>query len=95
MAKYALIGGGKVQNIVAADSVDNIGPQALMYLAVDITDLEPAPSVGWLYRKDKTFAPELPIDSAPWGYVAEEAAPAPKTTSTKKSSTTTATPAEE
>ncbi len=100
MKKFALVGGGKVQNIVVAESEDLIGPEAAMYVTIDITDSEFAPSVGWLYNmKTKTFAPELPKGLPVWEELiaeaaAEEAAPAAKTTSTKKSSTT-ATPAEE
>jgi hypothetical protein len=100
MKKFALVGGGKVQNIVAAESEDLIGPEAVMYAAIDITDSVMPPSVGWTYNmKTKTFAPELPKGLPAWEElvaeaVAEEAAPAAKTTTTKKSSTT-ATSAEE
>lgn len=101
MKKFALVGGGKVQNIVAACCEDEIGPEAVMYVAIDITDSVMPPSVGWTYNmKTKTFAPELPKGLPAWEElvaeaVAEEAAPAAKTTSTKKASTTTETPAEE
>ena len=100
MKKFALVGGGKVQNIVAAESEDLIGPEAVMYVAIDITDSATAPSVGWLYNmKTKTFAPELPKGLPVWEELvaeaaAEEAAPAAKASSTKKKSSDE-TPAEE
>jgi hypothetical protein len=98
MKKFALVGGGKVQNIVAAESEDLIGPEAVMYVAIDITDSVMPPSVGWTYNmKAKTFAPELPKGLPVWeelvAAAAEEAAPAAKASSKKKSSDET--PAEE
>jgi hypothetical protein len=98
MKKFALVGGGKVQNIVAAESEDVIGPEAIMYVAIDITDSVLPPSVGWIYNmKTKTFAPEMPKGLPVWeelvAAAAEEAAPAAKTSSKKKSSDET--PAEE
>ena len=79
MKKFALVGGGKVQNIVAAESEDVIGPEAIMYAAIDITDSVLPPSVGWIYNmKTKTFAPELPKGLPVWeelvAAAAEEAA---------------------
>lgn len=99
MKKFALIAAGKVQNIVVAESEDLIGPEAAMYVVVDITDATLAPSVGWTYNfKEKTFAPELPKGLPTWEVLvaeaaAEEAAPAAKASSKKKSSDET--PAEE
>jgi hypothetical protein len=96
MKKFALIAASKVQNIVVAESEDLIGPEAAMYIVVDITDEVLAPSVGWTHNfKEKTFAPELPKGVPAWEVlVAEEAAPAAKATSTKKKSSDE-TPAEE
>jgi hypothetical protein len=98
MKKFALVGGGKVQNIVAAESEDLIGPEAVMYVSIDITDSVMPPSVGWTYNmKTKTFAPELPKGLPAWeelvAAAAEEAAPAAKASTKKKSSDET--PAEE
>ena len=99
MKKFALIAAGKVQNIVVAESEDLIGPEAAMYVVVDITDATLAPSVGLTYNfKEKTFAPELPKGLPTWEVLvaeaaAEEAAPAAKASSKKKSSDET--PAEE
>jgi hypothetical protein len=93
MKKFALIGGNIVQNIVAAESEETIGSEALLYTVVDITDMDVPPSVGWERRKDKSFIPPLPMDAkASWGVVVEEE-PAPKASSKKKSSDDT--PAEE
>jgi hypothetical protein len=98
MKKFALVGGGKVQNIVVAESEDLIGPEAVMYVSIDITDSVMPPSVGWTYNmKTKTFAPELPKGLPAWeelvAAAAEEAAPAAKASTKKKSSDET--PAEE
>lgn len=99
MKKFALVGGGKVQNIVAACCEDEIGPEAVMYVAIDITDSVMPPSVGWTYNmKTKTFAPELPKGLPVWEELVaaaaeEEAAPAAKASTKKKSSDET--PAEE
>lgn len=98
MKKFALVAAGKVQNIVVAESEDLIGPESAMYAAIDITDAVLAPSVGWTYNlKEKTFAPELPKGLPTWEVLvaeaAEEAAPAAKASTKKKSSDET--PAEE
>lgn len=97
MKKFALVGGGKVQNIVAACCEDEIGPEAVMYVAIDITDSVMPPSVGWTYNmKTKTFAPELPKGLPAWEELVAaeaEAAPAAKASTKKKSSDET--PAEE
>lgn len=58
MKKFALIGGGRVANILAAEDVNSIGSLAQSFITVDITDLSPAPSVGWGWsRTEGFFAP--------------------------------------
>ena len=95
MKKFALVGGNKVANIVAAESASTIGPIADAFIVVDITDMPNPPSVGFERRPDGTFIPELPLEAkASWGVVEEESAPTPKASSKKKASDEE-TPAEE
>lgn len=61
MKKFALIGGGRVANVVVAESVSTIGPVADAFIVVDITDMDPAPSTGSSYDiKTKKFAVGVP-----------------------------------
>jgi hypothetical protein len=96
MKKFALVGGNKVANIVAAESESTIGPIADAFIVIDITDMPNPPSVGFERRPDGTFIPELPLEAqASWGVVVEEeSATAPKASSKKKASDEE-TPAEE
>jgi hypothetical protein len=97
MKKFALVGGNKVANIVAAESAATIGPLADVFIVVDITDMQNPPSVGFERRADGTFIPELPFEAkASWGVAVEEeeSVPAPKASSKKKASDEE-TPAEE
>lgn len=55
MKKFALIAGGKVQNIVAAESQANLGPAAASFISIDITDLDPAPSLNWGWSRTEGF----------------------------------------
>jgi len=58
MKKFALIGGGRVSNILAAEDAASLGGLAQSFITVDITDLSPAPSVGWGWsRTEGFFAP--------------------------------------
>lgn len=102
MKKFALIGGGKVANVVVAENASTIGPMADAFIVVDITDMDPAPSTGSSYDlKTKKFAPAVPanMESLLTGDVlvfAPESTPAvsaPKTSTKKKSAEET--PAEE
>jgi hypothetical protein len=57
MKKFALVGGGTVINIVVAENESSIGPAALALTAIDITNMDPAPSVGSTYdRLTKKFS---------------------------------------
>lgn len=53
---FAIIENGLVINAIVADQdfVDKFYPDA-----IDITDLEPRPSIGWTYEKKKFIAPPL------------------------------------
>ncbi len=102
MKKFALVGGGRVANIVVAEDASKIGPAADAFIVFDITDMDPAPSVGSTYdRVTKKFAPPVPdnMKSLLTGdvLVLEPAAPAPvaapKSSSKKKAADET--PAEE
>ena len=95
MKRFALVGGNKVANVVAAESASTIGPIADAFVVIDITDMPNPPSIGFERRPDGTFIPELPFEAkASWGVaVEEESVPAPKASSKKKSSDET--PAEE
>lgn len=88
MKKFALVGGNKVANIVAAESASTIGPLADVFIVVDITDMPNPPSVGFMRNSDGTFSPELPR-----GVTLEVVEEEPKASTTKK--TTTAAPVEE
>jgi len=76
MKKFALVGGNKVANIVAAESAATIGPLADAFIVVDITDMTNPPSVGFVRNSDGTFSPELPR-GVTLEAVVEEEAPAP------------------
>jgi hypothetical protein len=89
MKKFALVGGNKVANIVAAESASTIGPLADVFVVVDITDMPNPPSVGSVRNSDGTFSLELPRGVV-LEVVEEEA---PKPSSKKKASDET--PAEE
>jgi len=89
MKKFALVGGNKVANIVAAESASTIGPLADAFVVVDITDMPNPPSVGFVRNSDGTFSIELPRGTT-LEVVEEEA---PKPSSKKKASDET--PAEE
>lgn len=99
MKKFALVGGGKVVNIVVAEDASQIGPAALALTAIDITDMATAPSVGSSYdRLTKKFSVAVPdhLKSLLTGddlVLAPEAPAAPKSSSKKKSSDET--PSEE
>lgn len=57
MKKFALVGGGTVINVVVAEDESKIGPAALALTAIDVTDMDPAPSVGSSYdRLTKKFS---------------------------------------
>lgn len=88
MKKFALVGGNKVANVVAAESAATIGPLADVFIVVDITDMPNPPSVGSVRNSDGTFSPELPR-----GTTLEEIVEKPKASTTTK--TTTAAPVEE
>ena len=61
MKKFALVGGGTVVNIVVAEDVSNLGPATLALTAIEITDMDPAPSVGSSYdRLTKKFSIGVP-----------------------------------
>ncbi len=61
MKKFALVGGGRVANIVVAEDASKIGPAADAFTAIDITDMDPAPSVGSIYdRVSKRFTIAVP-----------------------------------
>jgi len=94
MKKFALVGGGKVVNVVVAEDASQIGPAALALTAIDITDMVSAPSVGSSYdRLTKKFSVAV-SDSLKGLLTGDElvftpetpAAPA-KSSSKKKSST--------
>lgn len=90
MKQFALIGARRVVNIVAAEDESTIGPLATMYDVLDITDLVPAPSVGWERRTDGTWVPPMPVHMQDaWAnteVVEEVEQPAPKKKSAKSSS---------
>lgn len=92
MKQFALIGGRRVVNIVVAEDESTIGPLASMYDVLDITDLSPAPSIGWEHRADGTWIPALPLElKDSWGTTAvieevEQPAPAAKKKAAKSSS---------
>ena len=90
MKQYALIGGRRVINIVAAEDESTIGPLATMYDVLDITDLSPAPAIGWERRLDGTWMPPLPVHMQDaWAnteVVEEVAEPAPSSKKKTKSS---------
>ena len=60
MKKFALVGGNKVANIVAAESASTSGLLADVFIVVDITDMPNPPSVGFVRNSDGTFSIELP-----------------------------------
>jgi hypothetical protein len=103
MKKFALVGGGRVANIVVAEDATKIGPAADAFIVVDITDMDAAPSVGSTYdRVTKKFAPPVPdnMKSLLTGdtlVLEAPAAPAPVAAkaSSKKKSADEETPAEE
>jgi len=55
MKIYALLGGGVVYNIIETD--DSGWPEG-----IDITDVDPRPSIGWTYDEDEGFASPQPDD---------------------------------
>lgn len=102
MKKFALVGGGRVANIVVAEDASKIGPAADAFTAIDITDMDPAPSVGSIYdRVSKRFTIAVPDnmknlltnDVLKFEPVAPAPAAAAKSSSKKKASEET--PAEE
>jgi hypothetical protein len=59
MAQYVLLSGTRVVNAVIANSPDEIGPFALLFEAVDVTNLNPQPSVGWTLESGMWYPPML------------------------------------
>lgn len=59
MSKFALLLDGKVQNFVVADSEDTIGEAATVFDVVDVTYLNPQPSVGWTLEGETWFPPKI------------------------------------
>lgn len=81
MKQFALIGARRVVNIIVAEDESTIGPLATMYDVLDVTDLSPAPSIGWERRADGVWCPPIPTHIlASWGdtEVVEEPAPVAK-----------------
>jgi len=61
MAKYALLSNGKVSDLVVADTEAHVGPLASLYDLVDVTNLDPQPSVGWTLEGGVWFPPRLTV----------------------------------
>lgn len=102
MKKFALIAGNKVQNIIVAEDLSKVGPSAMSFICIDITDANPAPSIGWTWSRTSGFKIEVPsgMESLLTNdvLVLEPSTPsAPKTSSSskKKDKSTEETPAEE
>jgi len=58
MKLYALIQGGTVYNVIETD--DSGWPEG-----IDITDVEPRPSMGWTYDEETGFTPPEPDNETP------------------------------
>jgi hypothetical protein len=63
MAKYALLSNGKVSDLVVADTEALVGPLASLYDVVDVTILDPQPSIGWTFEGGVWFPPKLTVDA--------------------------------
>lgn len=102
MKKFALVGGGKVVNVVVAEDASQIGPAALALTAIDITDMVSAPSVGSSYdRLTKKFSVAVSdnlkdlLTGDELVFTPETPAAAPAKSSSKKKSSTEETSEEE
>lgn len=62
MAKYALIDGTKVSQVIVADSEDAIGVMGQLFDVVDVTHLVPQPAAKWSYENG-VFYPQMTVEA--------------------------------
>lgn len=65
MAKFALISGVDVVNVVVSDSEEQLGVVAELFDVVEVTYNAIVPSTGWTYENGTFFPPKLADDVKP------------------------------
>lgn len=67
MAKYALIDGNEVNQVIVAENEEGLGVLGELFPSIDVTYLTPQPSKGWTYEGGIFYPPKLqPSAKALW-----------------------------
>jgi len=67
MAKYALLDGNQVTQVLVADNEDGLGVIGQLFQSIDITYVTPQPSKGWTLEDGVFYPPRLqPSAKALW-----------------------------
>jgi hypothetical protein len=67
MAKYALLDGNEITQVLVADNEDGLGVMGQLFETIDITHITPQPSKGWTYEGGVFYPARLqPSAKALW-----------------------------
>ena len=67
MAKYALIDGNEINQVIVAENEEGLGVLGELFPAMDISHLTPQPSKGWTLEDGIFYPPRLqPSAKALW-----------------------------